>query len=344
MEFHARQNEVCSKCSQAIPLGDKITWNRVNGEKFHPGCVPETTKTRTRSAGPKETLNKLIEELMGGINEENVRRIIQEELGNRNIVEVRTPDSVKLMDGVHERFEHLLYLISKRHHVYLWGPPGGGKSTAARQCAESLGWNYGYISLNPQTPDSRILGFIDATGSYRTTLFRKIYEDGGVFCIDELDNASASLLTTLNSALENGHGAFPDGLIKRHDNFVLVATGNTAGYGGNPAFPERRAFDSAFAERFTYLEWNYDENLERNIALSYNPDAMQWVVWVKQVRTWAKVNFPRLIASPRASFKLAQYSKDKIFTPQEMAENVVFRGIQKDVRDKVLAACPLPKV
>lgn len=344
MEFHARQQETCTKCQGAIMAGDKITWNRKTGEKFHPACVPEPKAVRERASNPKETLNKLVEELLGGINEDNIRRIVQDEMGSINVIEVRTPEQINIVDGVHQMFEKLLYLIGKRHHTYLWGPPGGGKSTAARQCAEALGWNYGYISLNPQTPDSRILGFLDATGNYRPTLFRKVYEGGGVFCIDELDNASASLLTTLNSALENGHGAFPDGLIKRHENFVLVATGNTPGYGGNPAFPDRRPFDSAFAERFTYLEWNYDENLERTIALAHNPESHQWIAWVKQIREWSKVNFPRLIVSPRATFKLAQYSKDKTFTPQEMVENVVFRGIQKDVRDKALTAVPLPRV
>jgi len=342
MEFHARANETCGACQQPIPVGERITWNRKTGQKFHPGCVQEPAKP-ARTSAPKETLNKLIEELLVGVQEEQVRRIVQEEMGSLNIIEVRTPDSVKLIDGVHERFEKLLYLIGLRHHVYLYGPPGSGKSTAARQCAESLEWHYGYISLNPQTPDSRLLGYMDATGNYRPTLFRQIYEGGGVFCIDELDNASASLLTTLNSALENGHGAFPDGLVERHANFVLVATGNTAGYGGNPAFPERRPFDAAFAERFTYLEWNYDESLEKRIALQYNPEAIQWILWVKQLREWAKVNFPRLIVSPRATFKLALYSKDNALTPNEMVDSAVFRGISKDVRDKALSSCPLPK-
>ena len=196
----------------------------------------------------------------------------------------------------------LLYLLSKRHHVYLYGGPGGGKSTAAKQAADALGIQFGYISLNPQTPDSRLMGYMDATGNYRETLFHKLYRDGGVFCIDEMDNASASLLTTLNSCLENGHGAFPNGMIPRHENFVVVATGNTAGRGANPQFPDRRPFDCAFSERFTFIEWDYDQQLEEAITMAINPKATDWLKWIRNVRTYAKQNHPKLIVSPRRHF------------------------------------------
>jgi cobaltochelatase CobS len=258
-------------------------------------------------------------------------------------VRVERPDVPPVtLDGVHSMFPVALRLTAAGLHSYWHGGPGGGKSTAARQVAEALGRTFGYISLNPQTPDSRLLGFLDATGTYRRTVFRDCYEHGGIFCIDELDNAAPSLLTTINSALENGSAAFPDGLVERHKEFVLIGTGNTSGKGASPMFPERRPFDAAFAERFVYLEWTYDERLERAVALGHNPEAGTWVDFVLKLRQWASGNDPRLLVSPRASIRGAQLLALG-FTPAEAADMAIFRGVDGDRRAKALSNVALPK-
>ena len=291
-------------------------------------------------------IGKHTDELMAGLHlwKEGVEQKLSETAGMvpRRIEVVRENGEAKKIDSVHEKFEALLHLVNKKDHVYLWGPPGSGKSTAANQVADALGLEWGYISLNPQTPDSRILGFIDAGGTYRPTVFRRQYEQGGVMCIDELDNSSPSLCVTINSGLEGGQMAFPDGMVARHKDFVLVATGNTTGRGGNAMFPERRPFDAAFQERFTYLEWDYDQKLEMAIALSVNPKAKPWVEWIKNVRAFCRKNHPRVIVSPRASFKGAKYIFDTVFSVEEIAEMVIWKGNDSDTVKSILSAWPLP--
>lgn len=274
--------------------------------------------------------------------EERVRAIVSPVVTVR-IVDAATNILKKEMTGVHKLFGKLMYLIQKGHHVYLWGPPGSGKSTAAQQCAEALGRKFAYISLNPQTPESKILGYMDAGGTYRKTPFFECYVEGGVFCIDEQDNASPALLTTLNSLLENGHGAFPHGIFKRSPEFVLVSTGNTNGRGANPMFPERRPFDSAFSERFTFMKWPYDQNLEKAIAKAINRDAQPWIEWVFKTREHCFVHHPRVLLSPRATFKGADYMKDDTLSMAEIAEMVVFKGVDADTSSKILVAFPLPE-
>jgi energy-coupling factor transporter ATP-binding protein EcfA2 len=242
----------------------------------------------------------------------------------------------------HEHFEKLLTLIASGHNVYLMGAPGSGKSTAANKVAEALSLRYGYISLSAQTAESRILGFMNATGVYVETEFYRCYKDGGVFCIDEMDNASANLLTALNSALENGRAAFPCGVVDQHKDFVLVATGNTAGYGANPMFPERRPMDAAFRERFVFLSWEYDESLERDLALGVNDKAAKWIDWVQKTRGYAKTHFPKLLVTPRASIKGAGLVRD--FKPDMVADMVIFKGFDADSKARILAANPLPRL
>lgn len=329
--------------------------NGTNGAVVTTETVTYTTPTPTLPP----TANGLAEQIAEAIkpyvvaqtiDEKRISELIDARL-KKALQEAIIPTSVKVekwdgtsitMKNVHKLFSDLMYLVSKRDHAYLFGDPGSFKSTAARQVAEALGWDYGYISFNPQTPDSRIMGFIDANGIFRDPVFYRLYKNGGIFCIDECDNAAASLLTALNGCLENGEAAFPNGMVKRHENFVLIATGNTAGRGANPMFPERRPFDCAFAERFTYLEWQYDETLERAITLSKNPAAGYWQDWILQVRAFCKKNHPKVLVSPRAAFKGATYILDSPFTLERIADMLIFKGIDKDTRSSILANVPLP--
>lgn len=376
--FRARYKGTCAKCHGVINQGETIQWSRkVRGAVYHIRCgteieapdapaivspegIPDAPEGNGDASATLDALaDALAKRIPPSVDEELVKQLVKDAVAeaegrlDKSIrdqvplkVVVQTPDAkVHPVKGqVHQTLPKLLYLIGKGHHTYLYGPPGCGKSHAARQCAETLDIPFGYISLNPQTPDSRLLGFLDANGNYRDTIFHRLYAGGGVFCIDELDNASPSLLTTLNSMLENGIGAFPNGMVDRHADFVVVATGNTVGKGANPQFPERRPFDAAFAERFSYLEWGYDTKLEMAITMGINHKAEPWVAWVRKVREWSKVNAPRLVVSPRVSFKGAEYLKDSKWTLEEIADAVLFKGLETDLRKSLLSNNTIPHV
>ena len=260
-----------------------------------------------------------------------------------NRIEIVFPDlELKTIDGQHECFARLLKRVMRRKHVYLYGGPGSGKSTAGFKVADALGLRHGYISLTAQTGESRLMGYMDATGNYIKTEFFTCYTQGGVFVIDEADNASANLLTSLNGALANGHAAFPCGNMPRHADFVCIATGNTCGWGANPMFPERRPMDAAFRERFAFIEWGYDETFEKSLALAFNPNASTWIKWVQSTRKYAASTYPKLMVTPRASIEGAQMLLDGETYPV-IADELIFKGFDKDSVTRILAACPLPK-
>lgn len=246
---------------------------------------------------------------------------------------------VKQVDpgSVHPQFDELLKWLGLGENVYLWsGMPGTGKSHAARQAARVLGLDFGYISLQPTTPESRLLGYMDATGNYRGTSFRRLYQNGGVFLIDELDNASDSMLTALNGALANDLCSFPDGEVPRHEEFLVVSTGNTEARGGKLGFSGRRAQDVAAMDRYVYIPWPLDTILERTIALSINPSAHAWIDTVQKLRSYVEMSQIQLVVSCRATYRGARWLlHDSETNFSFLADRLIYRGISRDIQSRL---------
>ena len=258
--------------------------------------------------------------------------------------------NISVVGPIHYQFKRLLNLVQRRRHTYLVGPMGSGKSHAAEQIANSLGLYYAYVSLNPQSSSSLLMGFIDAQGRYVSTEFYNCYKNGGLYNIDELDNCGSSLLTTLNSAIANGSCAFPCGIVKKHPNFVLCATGNTDGRGGNWQYPERRKIDEATLDRLTFVDWQYDEALENSIVANIGTGAIvaPWVSFIRRVRKFVcqKENGIKggVYATPRSMFAGADDLVNSDFTVADIADSLVFKGLDKDVKTRILNVCPLPVI
>lgn len=258
---------------------------------------------------------------------------------------VKSPEKPKGMTvaNPHRMLKELIKLVGRRKHTYLYGPAGTGKTTATMVVAEIFGLRWGYVSLNPQTPESRLLGYKDAsTGTYVATLLYDFVLNGGLFCIDEMDNSSGALLACLNGLLANKKASFPCGVIEAHADFVVVSTGNTNGLGGNKQFPDRRPLDGATRDRFQFLHWGYDPEQERALALGINAAAGPWIDWVFAVRAWADIHDEKLIASPRVTYEIAEAILDPEFNVEVMLDGALFKGLPPSHSTRLLAAVPVP--
>ena len=231
-----------------------------------------------------------------------------------------TPTETRRMEGLfHRDFPTLLKLASLRHHVFMVGPAGSGKTTLASQVAEALGLSFYFTGALLQKYE--LLGYMDATGRYVGTSFRSAYEHGGVFLFDEVDSSDASALVAFNAALEQPQTDFPDGMVKRHPDFVAIAAGNTYGRGADRVYVGRTQLDGATLDRFTVWNLDYDEDLER--ALAGNDT---WVDRVQALRAAALRLGIRHIISPRASYKgAAQLAAG--FTRTQVEDMTVFKGL-----------------
>jgi cobaltochelatase CobS len=248
----------------------------------------------------------------------------------RKVIRIERPDLTHVdVDGKHDTFEDLLVVVGQRDHVMLVGPAGTGKTSGAKDVAAALGLSWSYWASNPRVTASALMGFMDANGSYVRTQFREAYEHGGVFILDEVDNAAPDLLTALNGAIENGTASFPDGLVKRHPDFVVVATANTYGKGADRIYSGRQQLDGATLDRFIVLDWGYDLSLERQLATCDD-----WTDYVQAVREVVEAQSIREVVSMRASIKGGKYLT--LGWPWSKVEStVLFRGWNRDSLTKL---------
>ena len=248
--------------------------------------------------------------------------------------QLQMPDgTVKGLGQVHEKLPLLIQVLSQRVHCMLVGPAGSGKTTAAHQAADALGLAYHEAAMGPSKSEWDLLGYRSPEGRYVPGVLRQPYEQGGLLMVDEIDNANPSVLTAMNSAIANTQTAFPDGIVKRHADFVLVAAGNTFGRGADRLYVGRNQLDAATLDRFANINWEYDEVAEGHWA---GLDQIQWVKYVQQVRAVIYKHKLRLIVSPRASINGARLLRAGL-DRQSVEELVVWKGMTSDERARITA-------
>lgn len=329
--------------------------------------APKTTEAPApqpaQPEAPKSTKEKLLEllaeveanENKGGVDEEAVREIVREAMevefegfndkvseALQSVLDFTKERTVKTLEVsvngmpavnvgmAHFKFPKLLRAAQARVHMFWVGEAGSGKSHTAAQIAEALQLPFHETSVCNQTSKTDLLGYTSiTTGAVIRTEFREAFENGGVFLLDEIDNGNANVLSVINTALSNGRCAFPDGIIKKNDDFVLIATGNTYGNGANRQYVGRNQIDAATLNRFVIEEFPYDEDLE--MAIAGNPE---FTNYVQQVR--AEMQTERVIVSPRASINGAKLLAAG-WDVMEVVESVLIAGWPQNLREKALA-------
>jgi len=297
--------------------------------------TPEVATTSAQESALKallQTLTPAAPAIPLGV-EELIERVDQlERNASPRKVEVVKPQKAPVKMGLqHREFETLLTAVTCGLHAYLVGAAGSFKTSAAGAVAKALDLECSSISVCQQTTAVALLGYMDARGSYVPTEFRKRYEEGGVFILDEIDNGNANVISVLNSALANGSCAFADGMVKRHEDFRLVATANTHGLGANAQYVGRCQLDAATLDRFAFISWDYDEEMEKEIAS--NAD---WCKRVIALRHSAQALKSRIVISPRATF-----SGEKLLAAgmaQDKVEDLtIWGGSSSEEKKKIIA-------
>ena len=234
----------------------------------------------------------------------------------------------------HVIVDELATWLGEAVHVFLVGPAGSGKTSAARAAADDLGLPYYEKSMGPQTSEWNLVGFVNPTnGQYIAGCLREPFENGGVLLLDEMDAANPGVLTTLNAALANGHYTFPDGVeVERHPDFRCVAAGNTFGGGESRVYVGRNQLDGASLDRFANVPMDYDEDAEFHWA---GLDQRDWVSYVQRLRHAAQDAAMRVIISPRASIAGAKLLRAGKLDRATIADRLIFQKMSSDDKTRL---------
>lgn len=192
------------------------------------------------------------------------------------------PEPVKVNGLRHEKFEDALRACQAGVHVMLVGPAGSGKTYAAEQIAHALSLTY--HKQPPVNYAHEILGHFDAHNRYHRTPTREAVEHGGLLNLDEFDASSADAGLACNQVADSSSFvAFPDGMVAKNRDFVIIAGTNTDGSGATMEYAGRARLDGATLNRFALIQWGYDPRVEDSIGSA----CPEWVAAVRAVRAFA---------------------------------------------------------
>ncbi len=234
------------------------------------------------------------------ISIEEAAEKIKREIEAPTRIEIKAPSGeVKDMGLQHKQFPLLLSMLAAGVNVWITGPAGSGKTTAAHNAAIALGREYAYTGSSSDAV--AVTGYMGPHG-YVSTAFRRSYESAqpSLHLLDEVDGWDPNALLALNAALANGTASFPDKMVTRGD-CLLVGCANTVGHGATQEYCGRMRQDFAFLDRWTILQWEVDEDLE--IATSGNE---RWARRVQKVRARVKESGIKVLITPRSTYRGAR--------------------------------------
>lgn len=277
------------------------------------------------------------------IDEAQVRKIAEQIVREEITAAGRKPAVIEIRtDGVatatlngeqtHAAFEEVMRIVNtrvdgKRLHAWLAGPSGSGKTHLDRQVAKASGLAF-YMTGAVQSKYD-LVGFKSPTGDESTlkTPLRMAWECGGVFAWDEIDASDPKALCAFNALLDGGDTfAFPDGMVKRHADFVCIASANTWGNGATADYVGRNKIDGATLTRFVRVSVGYDEQLERDMV---GEEGADWARFVQRIRAAVSREGLKVLITPRHTLQGAGLLRSGA-TRDKVETATVFAGLDAD--------------
>lgn len=309
----------------------------------------------------REALEKELEKQIEKLKEETKRQAQV-----THTFKIKDLPEVKLDGLVHKQAPDLIKDIAVGNPMILVGPTQSGKSKVMEQAAQVLGLDYYYFACSPSDMKADLMGYRDANGNYAATALYLCAKYGGLYGMDEMDNADASLHISTNNGVSNKIWSFPmgktvpevadqikskggkdaakdfmkdveaGGMVKQHKDFRIVGSANTYGYGGDMIYMGRQPLDGSTLARFDFITWEYDEDLELKLCMQLYPstNTANYVKLVQAARkAVATLKLPLAITpshSLRGSKRLAHG-----VSVQRVLETSLWGSFKGDVQSRI---------
>jgi len=288
----------------------------------------------------------------GTLDEGAVRVIVADEVAKRvstpTVVTVGEKPPVQITGKTHRQFTDLLRKVSARRNLFLTGSAGVGKTFIVDQIGEALGIPVTTLTADPLPQRFEIIGGVSpVTGDVIKGSVADVYENGGIYLIDEFDTGHPSLGTALNKLLANDSFDFPVAgggtrKVRKHKDFLVIATGNTYGQGGSLRYVGTNKINGAGLDRFSFVHIGVDEELEKHICDSISPDASAQVLpIVRTARRNAETYRLDVIVSPRTSIDACHFIVAGDTLRQALDGRLFGRGLPSDQEAKLLEGVSL---
>ena len=142
--------------------------------------------------------------------------------------------------------------------------------------------------------------------------------------LDEMDASTPEVLVILNAAIANGYFDFPTGRVEAHENFRLIAAGNTFGTGADIEYTGRYQLDAASLDRFAVIQIDYSKAVEESIA-GGNKNLLEFIWSFRKAVEKAQIKF---IVSYRAITYL--HKLEDVLEAGEALKICLLRGLDSD--------------
>lgn len=317
----------------ADAAGDKITGTASSlpdiTDEVLPDVVEETPEQLLQRAFEAMKVKQASEADHAKLDRVEVENIVAEYIrvngsGPVNTVVVRDAVKVKVDVGVqHKQFPKLLDMANQRLTIMIPGPAGSGKSHAARSVAQAL--ELPFYAHGAMEMRHELLGHVNqVTNEYVSQPFVEAYRNGGVVMLDEVDSWDSNATLALNGAIADRFVFLPNGeRVDIHPDCIIMAGANTLGQGADSRYVGRNKLDAAFLNRFVFLPWDYDFDLE--VAICGNKTVAKKIVELRRVA--------------------AEYGLDAVISPRDSinAAKLVAAGWTLDEAVEVTTLNKLPK-
>lgn len=231
---------------------------------------------------------------------------------------IKEQQKLRVVKGVLQpEFKRMVELASARIPIMVVGPAGCGKTYLAGRIAEALGLECSDMSCSEGMSEAVFNGNLLPIGKngefvHVPSPFMERYETGGIMLLDEIDAGDANLFTYMNKAVANESYTaiqrFKKPVVKKHEDFVLMAAANTFGNGADAMYVGRNQLDAATLDRFKVgmITMDYSRDVEAHIAAQRAQKAGEELCeWAWAIRDKIRALRMRRIMSTRVIKDLA---------------------------------------